>query len=219
MMVAVPLRPRIQPVQVRVRMGSGAMSERAVSAAALSEIRKNASSAILAIGEQLDLVSMEASLLDSRDGILEAATGGIQFSEEFSVPELRTLLYSDALALSDLASGMKAGAVGSYLTESQKLDLSTILSKASSVGARVKATRLMSQLPESRRRAAEDHNAMHTEEVLNFVKEAEKAVVTAEAGAGGNVPVLEPYERAETRNKILVVGAVAAAVAVVIFFS
>jgi hypothetical protein len=196
------------------------MSERAVSESALAEIRKNASSAIQALGEQFDLVSIEAGLLaaaSTEEGF--DAAEGIQFSEGFSIPELRTLVYSDALALSDLASGMKAGAIGSYLTADQKSDLDILVSKASSIGARVRATGLMSQLPEARRRAAEDHNAMHAQEVLDFTKEAEKAVVTAEAGPGGRVPVLEPYERDEATRKVVIVGVVAVAAAAMIYFS
>ena len=219
-MAAVPLRPRIQPVQVRVRMGSGAMSEAPVSASALAEIRKNVSSAIAAMATQLELVSMEAGLLSP--AVLDedpSAAQAISLSEGLSVPELRTLVYSDALAISDLASGIKAGATGSYLTSDQKADLDTILSRSASVGALVKRTGLMSQLPQGLQRISQDHNAMHTEEVLNFIKEAEKAVVTAEAGAGGNVPVLEPYERDEMTRKVVVAGVVVAAIAAVIYFS
>lgn len=223
--MAAPMAPRALPMQVRLRprfgMGSGAMSERTVGEPALSEIRKNAAGAIQALAVQLDFVAIEAGLLSPSSGedSLEVVAAGISFSEGFSVPELRTLIYSDALALSDLASGMKAGAIGSYLTLDQKQSLNSILAQAAQVGATVKATGLMSQIPEARRRSVEDHNAMHTQEVLDFVKEAEKAVVSAEAGAGGSVPVLEPYERAEMTNKVVLIGVVAAAVAAVIYFS
>jgi hypothetical protein len=191
-----------------------------VSAAALTEIRKHVSAAIAALASQLELVAMEAGLLSP--SVLDedpSATSAISLSEGLTVPELRTLVYSDALALSDIASGIKGGATGSYLTDDQKRDLAAIVSRSASVGAAVKSTGFMSQIPDGRRWVVEDHNAMHAEEVLQSVREAEKAVVTAEAGVGGFVPVVEPYERTEALNKVLVVGAVAAVVAAVIFFS
>lgn len=212
--------PFFVPVVLRHRMGSGAMSEGGMNSSSLSGVREHVDMAVAQLAAQLELVGIEVELLSP--AVLAQDSGAastIQTSEGLSVGELRTLILSDAQMLGRIAAGLKSGATRSYLTPEQGSNIDAMVQKARALEARVRTYGSLPGLSEANMRTAEDHNAMHAEEVLQWVREAEKSVVSGEAGVGGFVPVLEPYEKDEMTGKVMVVGIVAAVIAGLIAFS
>lgn len=207
------------PIRGLHRMGSGAMSQATLPESQLSRVRQYASAAIRELAVQVEYVKMEAQLLSPE---ARAADGEAPWSIDgvagFQLSEIVSLLDRDVEKLLALIARLRSGSVGPYLTQDQVNELIEIKSAAQAVstGLPQVATKMVAQ---EHSRAADAHFDIHAKDVLKSIQDAEKAVVAGEAGPGGAVPVLEPYEKDEARVMMVAGGVALGLVVLVAVFS
>jgi hypothetical protein len=201
-------------------MGSGVLSAPAPSAKAIEAIREAADEAVGALESQMVEVVSEMQAISPEMMAANASSyRSIQKADDLWQSELRTLIQDDARELGALASQIQSGALKAYLTQSQQDGLSVVKDTATRTAQAVPSFGEMSPIAEEHLETARRHHEMHTADVLALVKAAERAVVSAEAGPGGAVPVLEEYEKNGTRTALIAAGIAAVAIIAVVAFS
>lgn len=120
----------------------------------------------------------------------------------FTPQEVRSTILVDANQLESVANRILTGSLGSYLAHDQKAAVSTAVSDAKKLASYIQQFDL-TPLSGASAKFAQDHVDSHITQVLDEVKEAEKNVVTVEAGG---IPVIEPMEKGMGPGGLLAIG-------------
>jgi hypothetical protein len=156
---------------------------------------------IQALIVELDLVSPAALRVDPSSALQISYIGGI------SPGEIRSAISVAAQQLSDLTARALGGALAHYMTPAQMSQLQSLKSQVDQVISGTQGLDTASIAPENMAKA-QDYLSMHMSGPQAALGDAEKAVVSAEAGS---VPVLEPAEKNKTLNIAIGVGLVTVA--------
>jgi hypothetical protein len=190
------------------RLAEGRMSAPNVSVAAQGVLQKGIDSIIgsltreiTAVGVEADLVSPAALRVDPN------SPSEISYIGQLPPQEIRSALTVDARELWNLVDRVQVGALSHYLTAQQASGLSQLKSQAAGLVSFLQNQDTMPVAPQDQT-AVDGHLAMHLKGPGAAVQDAEKAVVTAEAGS---VPVLEPSEKHVELNIAIGVGIIAVA--------
>lgn len=218
MMRTVPIVTGMPFAPGRPHLGAGVLAQPSPTPAARETINAALDEAIGALESQMQEVVAEAQLISPEMMQADASSyRGIQKADDLWMPEIRTLVDKDARELATIAASIrKSTALGPYLSRAQGDALTEVENVSVRVSQMVRASGDLAPIDEgAHRKTAEVHLAMHVDDVLGLIKKAERAVVSAEAGVGGAVPILEEYEKNSTTNLVVVLGVVVLAILVV----
>lgn len=196
----------------RVYLAEGRMSAPAVSASdtsalgsSIDAIISTLTTEIQAVQEESDLVSPAAIRADP------TSASEISFIGQWPPQEIRSELLVDARSLGDLVNRVQTGALSAYVSSSQAQTLSGLKSQVDALVSLLE-NQDTAPIASGDQDAESQHLAMHVAQATQQIQDAEKAVVGAEAGPSGAVPVLEPLEKGISLGNIAIgVGIVAVA--------
>lgn len=186
-----------------------------VSSAAASAISTLIDNALDSLEREVDAAGVEADMVSPAslrvqpDDYTQIGLVGTVLAPQ----EIRSVILADARALDGLASRIQTGALSHYLSPSQTQRLSSIRSKIDRLVQYLQGLDIQNVLQQNLA-VANQHVDSHLRAVNGPLGEAEKAVVTAEAG---NVPVLEPSEKTLSKGMIVAGVGVAAGVGLLLW--
>jgi hypothetical protein len=205
---APPKKPRFIDPPPKRDLGQGAPKAAAISPADLEKFQTSLKPIIEALQLELEAAKQEADMVSGPTLRVEPdlyKSIGI-IGPYFTPQEVRSTILVDANELENVANRLSTGALGSYLSADQKMAVTTAATDAKKLKEYVQQFDL-TPLSGASAKLAEDHVASHTTQLLDEIKEAEKNVVSVEAG---NIPVVEPMEKGLGAGGLLAVGALVA---------
>lgn len=160
-----------------------------LSTSEIASIQKNLGTLTEALKLELETVKAEADTVSGRDlGESEGHKIIPVVGSIFNVPEIRYQVVLDSKAIGGAAERVLAGSAASYLTDSQRETLETVVSDAQVLAGYVK--QFPTAAPEGRLVAfADDHTRTHVKDANDLLAAIERDVVIGEASS---VPVNEP---------------------------
>jgi hypothetical protein len=182
---------RFQPM-LSSRLSEGRMSAPNVSPEAQGVLQKGINGIIDSLTTEVQAVMVEADLVSpAAIRVDQNSAKDISFIGALPPQEIRSALTVDARELGNLVDRVTSGALSHYLTSQQASALGQLKTQTDQLVSLLQNQDTMAIAPGDQA-SIDSHLAMHLKDPGAAIQEAEKAVVTAEAGS---VPVLEPSEK------------------------
>lgn len=203
----------IQPPPMRLGdLGYGLMEAPEPSESQIKAVQAAVAPVVEALQAEIEVSKLEANAVspESIRNNPDAYKTLNDLAPYFSPQEMRSQIVIDAKNIQAEASRLLSGAVGSYLTTPQAALLETVVDDAKKLVAYVQQFDL-APITGAKSKLAEDHAKERLDAVRQDLAEAEKLIVSQEAGS---VPVFESGEK--ILGTILVLGILGAITWVVI---
>lgn len=172
-----------------------------VSSASRSAIGAFIDQALDALGREIEAANVEADLVSPQalraqpEDYTQIGLVGTVLAPQ----EIRSVVLADARALDAIASRIQTGSLSHYLSNGQVSRLADLRGRIGRLVSYLQGLDIQPVLQQNLG-IANQHVDAHLRGVNGPVGDAERAVVTAEAG---NVPVLEPSEKTLSTGKII----------------
>jgi len=169
------------------------MSAPQISTADLKHLQSSFQPIIEALQLELEAAKQEADMVSGPtlrvepDLYKSISTIGPYFTPQ----EVRSTILVDADELGNVANRIMTGSIGPYLSADQKMAVQTVQSDAKKLHEYIQQFDI-TPLSGASAKLAEDHVQSHTQKILDEIADAERGIVSNEAGS---VPVLEPMEK------------------------
>lgn len=195
-----------QPMKVQRRLAEGFLAAPDLSSEAVDVLRDAVDKIIGLLARENEALIVEVDLVSPAALRVEPeAASQISYIGNLPPQEIRSAILVAAREIGNRAARAAGGALSSYLTADQFSRLSEEKMRAAQIVALIQNQDTVNVSPQSQA-AFDGYLSVHLKDLDAAVVDAEKAVVTAEAGS---VPVLEPSERSLAVNVAVGVGLVA----------
>jgi hypothetical protein len=203
--VLLPRKPQVLEAPPKRSLGQGTPQAPQLSQSQIEAIRADAAPIIEALQLEMEATKVEAdwvsgpTLRVQPDQYKSIAIIGPYFTPQ----EIRSQILIDASEIENAASRMLTGALGSYLAPEQVSLLQTVVKDSKSLRAYVQQFDL-APITGAKTRLSEEHLEGRVLSITESIKDAERGIVTHEAGS---VPVIEPMEKGLGIGGLLALGA------------
>lgn len=203
-----PKKPRFIQAPPKRDLGQGQMSAPQIPVGQLKDLQKSFAPTIEALQLEIEAAKNEADMVSGPTLRVEPDLyKSISVIGPYFTPqEVRSAILMDARELENIANRLLTGAISSYLADDQKAAIQTAKEDAQKLETYIQQFDLAA-LNGASSKLAEDHMREHTLALDEEVAQAEKSIVSLEAG---NVPVREPMESGIGLGGFLAIGALIA---------